>query len=423
MKDITKLRLAILLCLSIFPVDLSRVLAQGSLAPPGAPGPTMKSLDQIEPRTPISSLPFTITQPGSYYLKGNLTGTGSQNGITISADNVTLDLMGFSLNGVASSLVGVTSTGTRKNITIVNGVIQGWGSNGLKFDSSGGTGCILERLIASGNGSVGIFCNIPGTIFRRCSSSANTGDGFNAGTGALIMECSASSNIAGAFVTGDGSTVHDCVAQANGASGGHGFSIGNYSTLINSSVSNHQLSAAASFVAINAGNGCVIKDCVLGHFKGDGMIAGSANTITGCTVSDSLLSQATGIGVVNGNTIIGNTVRNMTGNGIALGASNLVRNNTLDTDGQNTSGGGIGAIYVGDEVNFIEDNAIIFTPIGFALYAKNTVVIHNNIALATTPFQFVTTPEFVGQTIKAADLTGNAYINNTSNPWANFEIH
>jgi hypothetical protein len=42
-------------------------LAQGSLTPPpGAPAPTMKTLDQIEARTPISSAPFTISAPGSY---------------------------------------------------------------------------------------------------------------------------------------------------------------------------------------------------------------------------------------------------------------------------------------------------------------------------------------------------------------------
>src|SRR6185437_1380639 len=33
---------------------------QGALTPPGGPAPTMKTLSQIEPRTPISSAPFTI---------------------------------------------------------------------------------------------------------------------------------------------------------------------------------------------------------------------------------------------------------------------------------------------------------------------------------------------------------------------------
>src|SRR5438094_2967891 len=50
----------------------STLFAQGSLTPPGAPAPTMKSLDQIEARTAISSAPFTINQPGSYYLTKNL---------------------------------------------------------------------------------------------------------------------------------------------------------------------------------------------------------------------------------------------------------------------------------------------------------------------------------------------------------------
>ena len=48
------------------------VNAGGPLDPPGPPGVTMKSLSEVEPRTPISALPFTISQPGSYYLTANL---------------------------------------------------------------------------------------------------------------------------------------------------------------------------------------------------------------------------------------------------------------------------------------------------------------------------------------------------------------
>jgi hypothetical protein len=59
----------------------------------------MKTLEQIEPRTPIAALPFTISSPGSYYVTGNLAGVANQDGIIINADNVTLDLGGFEIVG------------------------------------------------------------------------------------------------------------------------------------------------------------------------------------------------------------------------------------------------------------------------------------------------------------------------------------
>ena len=41
------------------------VMGQGSLTPPGAPGETMHTLEEVyertDPRTPISSLPYTIS--------------------------------------------------------------------------------------------------------------------------------------------------------------------------------------------------------------------------------------------------------------------------------------------------------------------------------------------------------------------------
>src|SRR5215212_2971187 len=80
---------------------------QGSLNPSGPPAPMFKTLSQIEPRVPVESLPTNITVSGSYYLATNLTGVSGTNGITITVDNVTLDLNGFALIGVAGSSNGV----------------------------------------------------------------------------------------------------------------------------------------------------------------------------------------------------------------------------------------------------------------------------------------------------------------------------
>src|SRR5882762_5583961 len=71
MKTKSTLQTAAALLLAVHS-QLPMCFAQGTLTPPGAPGPTMKSLDQIEPRKAISSAPFSITTSGSYYLTTNL---------------------------------------------------------------------------------------------------------------------------------------------------------------------------------------------------------------------------------------------------------------------------------------------------------------------------------------------------------------
>ncbi len=127
----TKLKLtAFGLMLSAISLQPSTLFAQGSLTPPGAPAPLMKSLDQIEARTPISTNGTVITVGGSYYLTGNLTdSSASADCLTIAADNVTLDLNGFTLSNTAGSgtqATGITIAVSRKNITIRNGAIQGF---------------------------------------------------------------------------------------------------------------------------------------------------------------------------------------------------------------------------------------------------------------------------------------------------------
>jgi hypothetical protein len=120
------------LLLSTLNSQLSTALAQGSLTPPGTPAPAMKTLAQIEPRTPISSAPFTITNSGSYYLTTNLTTTVS-NAITIATSGVTLDLNGFTISStVASASAGgsaILLNGALSDLTIFNGHIRGGVTN------------------------------------------------------------------------------------------------------------------------------------------------------------------------------------------------------------------------------------------------------------------------------------------------------
>jgi hypothetical protein len=114
----------------------SLTLAQGDLnPPPGGPTATIKTLDQIEARTPIpktSGSPvagprFTITTSGSYYLTGNITvSTGSAIVIAASVNDVTLDLNGFTIASTltgSSSGSGVDMVDSNNRITIRNGNI------------------------------------------------------------------------------------------------------------------------------------------------------------------------------------------------------------------------------------------------------------------------------------------------------------
>src|SRR3954467_921762 len=109
-----KQAIASVLLISAFQLFSFPAFPQGSLAPPGPPAPTMKKLDEIEPRTNLQATPapagvdtsnanydFIITQPGSYYLSANLVVTKT-NGIQINAEGVTLDLNGFEISRASS---------------------------------------------------------------------------------------------------------------------------------------------------------------------------------------------------------------------------------------------------------------------------------------------------------------------------------
>lgn len=281
-------------------------LAQGNLAPSGAPGPTMKALDQIQPRVIVNSnnTPgdaislFKITQPGSYYLTGNITGVSNLHGITVAAPHVTLDLSGFALLGVPGSLDGINATSSpplAAGLRVHDGKIAGWGGSGVNAQPGA-----------------------PGAEFSKLWLLTNALNGLKA-TSALITECVAEGNTSGSFTNyainaNAGSRIINCIARTNynGIQGAGGSVI----------------------------EGCTSRDSAFGILAGDSAILHCAvyNNSDGmylfnnCRVIGNLIDgngNGKGIEVAggsSGNTLDGNTLVGNAAAGITLANSGVSNN-------------------------------------------------------------------------------------------------
>jgi hypothetical protein len=262
--------------------------AQGDLTPPGAPAPTMKSLDQVEARTPIDpsqpgfALPYTISARGSYYLTANLAVTGG-NAIVITANNVTLDLNGFTISSSASPAGGtaIVPNNNIQDITILNGHIVGNFQHGIRF-----------------SGALGVLKNVR---VEGISVSGCSGDGINLGNflSIVIDRCTVQQVGAAGIV---GGSVNNSVAENCGSTG-----------IIAKAATNSVGSSSASQQGLYAGTAV---NCFGASVSGTGLDADSA---TGCRGESTAISS-TGTGL-NAATATGCYGYNGNGSGIGLSAT------------------------------------------------------------------------------------------------------
>lgn len=154
--------------------------------------------------TKISSLPYPINNPGFYFLTGDLTSTGS--GITVNTDNVTIDLMGFSLVGNGTAGVRGIEISGRSNVEIRNGTVRNFG--GGIYSVTYSRNCRIINIRAIFNPGPGIKLVGDNHLVQNCTASNNSGgDGiWQSGNGSMIID-----NVC----NGNGSNGIDCTSGGN----------------------------------------------------------------------------------------------------------------------------------------------------------------------------------------------------------------
>jgi hypothetical protein len=303
--------LAAALLLSTLNSQIS-TFAQGSLTPPGAPAPTMKSLAQIEPRMPISSA-FTITNPGSYYLTTNIL-VASGNAITISTNDVTLDLNGFAV-AAGTAGKGIVVPGAQRNISIRQGMVRNCPSDGI----SAGTvnGGLFSDLVLANNGGGGLEAG-PNCVVKNCSALTNA-SGIGVGDGSMILHCTARGNTSG-IGAGQYCVVTACVASYNG---GDGIAVGLGSTVSDC------LAANNAGDGVQAADDCRVTGCQCSFNGTDGVsygihLTGNYARIEGNHITDNTGSRNLKLDIGSGSLVIRNTISGAGATSFNVPAGNLV---------------------------------------------------------------------------------------------------
>ena len=305
----------------------------------------MKTLDQLEPRTPIpqpppGGFPITINAPGSYYLTGNISGASNTDGIRINVSGVTIDLNGFEMTGAGTIGHAINALAAVSNVTIRNGVVRSWGDRGLNLENV--TNARIEKMTASGCGDQGARTGTNAVVSD--SSFVGNTTGLVVGTGSAVTHSIANDNTGTGFTIGSGGTITACSAAQNGGTGISG----------SSGVAVSQCSAYNNIgVGIAVNFGTSVLHCGVYSNESDGITASLA-----CVIKD--------------NSVYGNT-----GDNIEVSTDCLVMNNTCTSAGFN-AGDGAG-IHVTGSRNRIDGNNVTLSDRGLDVDQPNNVILNNTV--------------------------------------------
>ena len=321
----------------------------------------------------VSQIPQVISWPATVVLAGTLTGMAGSNAITVAANDVTIDLGGHGLVGIAGSLDGINVSGTRTNVVIRNGSLRNWGGDGV--DATAAVNSQLISLSASRNNGSGLIVG-EGSLVSQCSARTNSSDGIRTSGGCRVTDCTSSRNAGDGIETGTGSSLAGCAAFDN------------------------------TLVGINASISCAINNCSAYSNAGIGIESASGSTIQQCSVYS---NTGNGISVDNGSLVTGCSVRANTSNGIRAASQCRIENNDC-------AGNTLAQITVASSANRIDGNHCTGGQRGIqANPATDNLIIRNSVQGATVTAYDIAAGNHSGGII-ASPGVGFA----STQPWANF---
>lgn len=411
--------------LSCFFALASFVQAQGLLDPGSAPAASMRTLEEIfvqaeaaedagrsaESRLPITNIPMTITQPGSYYLTTNLTCTGtSSNGISVYADYVTLDLNGYTLTGanVFEGGAAVYQPSGYRGLAVLNGAVTLWkGSFGGLYMSGKGnkvkdvrafensTGIILgeaalaEDCLSYNNSVMGVYLN-RNSVAKRCSADSNGDVGFSAGSSCELVDCSSARSGRNGIEIGVGGLLVRCLVYVCGEEG------------IAASAATVISECSVLYSGIDGihlyGDG-VVKETSVGNAGRNGVYV-AGGIVRDCRVTE---CSTNGLVLLNGALAERCAVKDNGYQGISVeGDRNVIRDNLC-------TGNGSSGLFIQGKRNRVEGNHCAGNDFGLYFYDNGDLDrADNNIALRNTCANNTTANFFVGVSNRIAfiDDTG-----------------
>ncbi len=344
--------------------------AQGSLTPPGTPAPTMKTLQQLEPRTDMNLLTgdatavAVISSPGSYYLTSDLSGESGKDTIRVisTGGRITIDLNGFALTNTAAGRTAIVLPPGSPSVVIRNGTILCSGSSSTKAVGGSSLHVSCENLALVGfNGStllsLGDDCSV-----TRCTI---TEGGITAGLRCVLRETKIQSTGETTILLGA-----DSQAVALQFTSDRGMlTVGKRSLLADCQV-NIVTGPPAFFgnaAVVTTDQGAVVRNCTItgGNVAGHALQVAANSLVSGCRIStvfrDGIISSGAANVTVESCVVQGNgrdaiflgpnarvrdcTVAGSGTEGIEVGENSIVTGCTVSA-----AGGSGGIVSVGENV-------------------------------------------------------------------------